>query len=137
MATYQQSFQGCRVEDDSGIYDFEWYPITQTFDGVERIVAYGRNLVTYVAYIKHYLFIGLSEVQAHGTTAQTVTSVGGTQHVVPFSPSVTDSSTGSKVFVTHKVLVSRYPISAHLWNVEVTVTDTDYYVNGSQIVFPS
>lgn len=125
-ATFQNAFCGIVHEDNYvQLYDLE-------------VVGLVRNLVTAKVTEKTYRFKGLSYSDAHTSSASTtVTYPAGsnTSITVPLQSAFVDSSSGTKVFETRNVKVTRVPLSPRLWQVDVTVRDTDYYLNGVLMTF--
>lgn len=93
-----------------------------------------RELVTREAVTQTFTFTGCSYADAHSTAQVTVTDIGGHQYTFTPKSSVTDGSSGTKVFETESVQVRRRRISYHMWEVEVTRTGSRYLVNNSVII---
>ena len=93
-----------------------------------------RELVTREAVTQTFTFTGCSYADAHSTAQVTVTDIGGNQYTFTPKSSVTDGSSGTKVFETESVQVRRRRISYHMWEVEVTRTGSRYLVNNSVII---
>lgn len=72
-----------------------------------------------------FRFEGLTAAQAHATGPVEVTDVSGTSYTVPMVSEVTDGSTGSAIFVSHAVEVTRRRMTPHMWEVTVVVRDAD------------
>jgi len=90
--------------------------------------------ITCKAVTQTFEFEGLDEAEAKKTDSVTVTDVGGTSYTFMPKCSFTDSSTGTMVFPTDQVRVTRSHMSPHLWRVTVQRTGTRYYLNG--VVIP-
>ena len=93
-----------------------------------------RELVTREAVTQTFTFTGCSYADAHSTAQVTVTDIGGHQYTFTPKSSVTDGSSGTKVFETESVQVRRRRISYHMWEVEVTRTGSRYLVNNAVII---
>ena len=77
-------------------------------------------------------FEGLDRATAHQTSQITVVDETGAQYTLTPCSSFTDSSSGSMVFPTEEVRVTRTRMSIHLWRVTIERTGTAYYLNGSK-----
>ena len=93
-----------------------------------------RELVTREAVTQVFTFTGCSYDDAHSTAQVTVTDIGGHQYTFTPKSSVTDGSSGTKVFETESVQVRRRRISYHMWEVEVARTGSRYLVNNEVII---
>lgn len=119
-------------------FDFEFIPnyTVVTRDGVEvqrYISSYTRNFVTAKVVEQTFRFTGCPALDAHTTTAVSVTDNNGTGWSVPMKSAIVDGSSGSRVMVVEEVEVQRIPITPHMWEVVVTRRGMKYYVNGSAI----
>lgn len=139
MAGLSDYFCG-RVEqrEYSQVHDFEYVPnyvnITNP-DGTTttRVTSYTRNLVTARVVEQTFRFEGVPASAAESTGSATVTDVGGASYTVPLASSVTDGSTGSRVFEVESVQVSRSRTTPHMRTITVTRRATRYYLNGTRI----
>lgn len=73
---------------------------------------------------KTFRFEGLTASQADETGSVEVTDVSGTSYTVPLQSEVTDGSTGTAIFVSHEVQVTRRRMTTHMWEVTVVVRDS-------------
>ena len=113
----------------SQVHDFEFGTYS---NGIGGTVAY-RNLVTARVVEQTFRFEGVPPSLAETTESVTVTDVGGTSYTFALVSSVTDGSSGSRVFEVESVQVSRSRASPHMRTITVTRRATRYYLNGSQI----
>ena len=121
-ASFQAAFSGLVQQPEyTQIHDFEYSGSV-------------RSLVTRCVKEQTFIFTGLAKANAMTTTSQTVTDIEGTSYTVPMECSVTDSSSGTKVFETESVKVDRRRISPHLWKVVVHRVGSQYYHNGTLYV---
>ena len=122
----------------SHVHDFEYVPnyvnITDK-DGntTTHISSYTRNLVTARVVEQTFRFEGVPASLAESTGSVTVTDVGGTSYTFALVSSVTDGSSGSRVFEVESVQVSRSRASPHMRTITVTRRATRYYLNGAKI----
>lgn len=113
----------------SQVHDFEFGTYS---NGIGGTVAY-RNLVTARVVEQTFRFEGVPASLAESTGSVTVTDVGGSSYTFALVSSVTDGSSGSRVFEVESVQVSRARASPHMWTITVTRRATRYYLNGSRI----
>ena len=83
-----------------------------------------------------FRFEGLTDSQAHDTSAVTVTDVAGAQYTITPATSITDGSSGSASFEQEVVEVDREHMSPHLWRMIVTRRGGQLFRNGTSIVSP-
>lgn len=83
------------------------------------------KIVTYLSKTTEqtFRFEGMTHAQAHETGTVEVTDVHGVKYSVPMQSEVTDGSTGTAIFVSHEVQVSRRRMTPHMWEVTVVVRD--------------
>lgn len=98
------------------------------------IPTFVRELVTRRAKTQTFTFTGVPNSLAGNTSAVTVTDIGGNSYTVPMASSFTDGSSGTKVMETESVQVRRRRLSYHMWEISVTRTGSEYYVNGTKII---
>ena len=141
MASVADCFIGRVVQREyAQEFDFEFVPnytVVKDKNGVELyryISSYTRNFVTAKVVEQTFRFTGLTRAQAFGTSAITVTDLGGAQYTITPKSSITDGSTGSRVMIVEEVSVQRTPVSPHMWEMVVTRRGFRYYVNGAQIL---
>ena len=113
----------------SQVHDFEFGTYS---NGIGGTVAY-RNLVTARVVEQTFRFEGVPSSLAESTGSVTVTDLGGSSYTFALVSSVTDGSSGSRVFEVESVQVSRSRASPHMWTITVTRRATRYYLNGSRI----
>ena len=122
----------------SHVHDFEYVPnyvnITDK-DGntTTHISSYTRNLVTARVVEQTFRFEGVPDSLAESTGSVTVTDVGGASYTFALVSSVTDGSSGSRVFEVESVQVSRARTTPHMRTITVTRRATRYFLNGSRI----
>lgn len=122
----------------SQVHDFEFVPnyvnITdQNGNTTTRVASYTRNLVTARVVEQTFRFEGVPASLAESTGSVTVSDVGGASYTFALVSSVTDGSTGSRVFEVESVQVSRARATPHMRTLTVTRRATRYYLNGSRI----
>lgn len=98
------------------------------------IPVFYRELVKRNAKTQTFTFTGLNETDANTTSPQTVEDFGGTSYTVPMASSATDGSSGTKVFETESVQVTRRRLSPGLWEVVVKRTGSEYWANNVRII---
>lgn len=113
----------------SQVHDFEFGTYS---NGIGGTVAY-RNLVTARVVEQTFRFEGVPASLAESTGSVTVTDLGGSSYTFALVSSVTDGSSGSRVFEVESVQVSRSRASPHMRTITVTRRATRYYLNGSRI----
>lgn len=113
----------------SQVHDFEFGTHS---NGIGGTVAY-RNLVTARVVEQTFRFEGVPPSLAKYTGSVTVTDLGGSSYTFALVSSVTDGSSGSRVFEVESVQVSRARASPHMRTITVTRRATRYYLNGSRI----
>lgn len=130
MAGIADYFCG-RVEqrEYSQVHDFEFGTYS---NGIGGTGAY-RNLVTARVVEQTFRFEGVPSSLAESTGSVTVTDVGGASYTFAIKSSVTDGSTGSRVFEVESVSVQRARMSPHMGALSVTRRATRYYLNGAKI----
>lgn len=113
----------------SQVHDFEFGTYS---NGIGGTGAY-RNLVTARVVEQTFRFEGVPASLAESTGSVTVSDVGGASYTFAPVSSVTDGSTGSRVFEVESVQVSRARATPHMRTLTVTRRATRYYLNGSRI----
>ena len=113
----------------SQVHDFEFGTYSNGIGGPGA----SRNLVTARVVEQTFRFEGVPPSLAETTESVTVTDVGGTSYTFALVSSVTDGSSGSRVFEVESVQVSRSRASPHMRTITVTRRATRYYLNGSKI----
>lgn len=113
----------------SQVHDFEFGTYS---NGIGGTGAY-RNLVTARVVEQTFRFEGVPASLAESTGSVTVSDVGGASYTFALVSSVTDGSSGSRVFEVESVQVSRARATPHMRTLTVTRRATRYYLNGSHI----
>lgn len=113
----------------SQVHDFEFGTYS---NGIGGTGAY-RNLVTARVVEQTFRFEGVPASLAESTGSVTVTDVGGASYTFALISSVTDGSSGSRVFEVESVQVYRARTTPHMRTIIVTRRATRYFLNGSKI----
>lgn len=113
----------------SQVHDFEFGTYS---NGIGGTGVY-RNLVTARVVEQTFRFEGVPASLAESTGSVTVSDVGGASYTFAPVSSVTDGSSGSRVFEVESVQVSRARATPHMRTLTVTRRATRYYLNGSRI----